>query len=265
MLSEAEENYRIGKFTGSLANAVMTTTSEAELVRIWRVKVGLDPPEPETWPMRAGAHMERLILDERELQTGHPITRRGEIVDHPAIPKVCVKLDGYRAHDDAVVECKFLGPYRTKDDFIPGYYAQCMLQKLCTGASNMVLVVAQGTSDPVEYQLVYSQGYAEELMRRAAAFLLCMQMFTPPCALPPVIPPEKWRTVDVIAEPTNWSAELLAHLVEYGATADAAALHDEAGKAARGLVPDDVGKVLAGPWQLARNRKGIISITRRAA
>ena len=37
------------------------------------------------------------------------------------------------------------------------------------------------------------------------------------------------------------------------------------GKAARDLVPDDVGKVFAGGFQITRNRKGILAITRRAA
>ena len=36
--------------------------------------------------------------------------------------------------DDAIVEAKFLGPWRTREDFYPAYYAQCILQMLCTGA-----------------------------------------------------------------------------------------------------------------------------------
>jgi hypothetical protein len=265
MLSSADEDYRVGKFTGSLANAVMNCKSEAELVKIWRVKIGLDPPEPENWAMRAGAHMESLILDWVS-QTAHsPITRRGEIVDHELVSDICVKLDGYRAADDAIIEVKFLAPWRNKEEFLPAHYAQTMLQRLCARTRNAVLVVAQGTSEPVEYELEFDQDYADELMRRTAAFLQSMRTLTPPFPEPPIVPRDKWRTVDVIAEPTNWSTQMLDHLTDYGETAVAAQLHVDAGQAARDLVPDDVGKCLAGVWQITRNRKGVLAITRRAA
>src|SRR6201984_1778958 len=117
-LSDAEEDYRIGKVTGSLANVLMTATHEAALIKAWLIKTGQEPPPPETYAMRAGAHMEVLILNERELQTGQKITRRGEIVDHPTDSDICVKLDGYRAADDAIIEVKFLAPWRNREEFI---------------------------------------------------------------------------------------------------------------------------------------------------
>ena len=264
MLTEAEEDYRIGKFTGSLANAVMNAKSEAELVKVWRIKVGLDPPDPENWPMRLGSHVEKLLLDERVLQTGHPIIRRGEIVDHPTIMDICVKLDGYRVFDRAVMEAKFCGAFRDRYEIFRYYYPQVALQMSCTGAERGYLVVGQGTANPIEIECVRDEGYEAELLERAAAFLLCIRTFTPPCPLPPVIPPDRWRTLDVIAEPTNWSAQLLQHLENYGITADAAADHDAAGAAARALIPDDVGKVFAGPWLLARDKRGVVSIRRKA-
>jgi hypothetical protein len=265
-LSAAEESYRVGKFTGSLANAVMNARSEAELVKVWRQKVGIDPPIVENYAMRAGTHMEPFILDELERRSGNKVVRRGEIVDHPTVPDICVKLDGYRATDDAVIECKFLGAWRSRDEFLPCYYPQCILQMLCTGSRNGVLLVAQGTSEPVEHEIVFDQEYADELMRRAAAFILCMKTLTPPYPEPPIIPREKWRTLDLDAEPTNWTPELLTHLNHYAATAEAASHHDMAGSAARGLVPDDVGKLLVGSWQITRDKRGSLSIrTRRTS
>jgi hypothetical protein len=263
MLTEQEELYRVGKFTGSLANAVMNARSEAELLKVWRIKVGLDPPEPETWAMRIGAYVESLILDWLSEQTS-PITRRGEIVDHELVSDICVKLDGFRPADDAVVEVKFLAPWRNREEFLPAYYAQCVLQMLCTGARNGVLVVAQGTSEPVEHEIAFDEAYAQELMRRAEAFLQSMRTLTPPVPEPPIIPREKWRSIDVMRNPTNWSAQLLDHLTEYGETAAAADLHQASGAAARALIPDDVGKCSAGVWQINRNKKGVLAITRRA-
>ena len=272
MLTEQEQKYRVGKFTGSLANAVMNCKSEAELLKIWRQKVGLDAPDPETWAMKLGAHVESLILDHIESQNAHlaqtacsTITRRGEIVDHPEIKDICVKLDGYRAADDAVIEVKFLAPWRNKEEFLPSYYAQVMLQMLCTGSRNGILVVGQGTNEPVEHELVFDEAYAQELMRRAEAFLQSMRTLVPPVPEPPIIPREKWRTVDIRVEATNWGSDLLDHRTAYGETAEAAELHQAAGAAARALVPDDVGKCLAGVWQINRNKRGVLAITRRGA
>jgi predicted phage-related endonuclease len=262
-LSAADEDYRIGKVTGSLVNILMNTTNEAALNKVWREKVGLDPPQPTTWAMKAGSHMEPLILDELELRIGHAITRRGEIVDHPTEKDACVKLDGQCIATNTVYEAKFLGSWRTREDFIPAYAAQVHLQMMCTGARNGVLVVAQGTSDPVEHEILFDEDYAAEMMRRVAAFLECMRTLTPPFPMPPIIPKEKWRTVNLDETETNWGVELKLHLDHYAATAEAAQLHGMAGSAARKLIPDDVGKVLIGQWQITRDKRGTLSIRTR--
>jgi hypothetical protein len=263
VLTQAEQNYRVGKFTGSLANAVMNAKSEAELVKIWRQKVGLDEPDPENYQMRAGSYMEPFILNECEQRTGCNITRRGEIVDHPTIADICVKLDGYRRSDDATIEVKFLAPWRSRDEFYPAYYAQCILQMLCTGASAAVLLVGQGTSEPVEHEIAFDQDYADELIRRAAAFLICMKTLTPPYPMPPIVPREKWRTLDLDTEPTNWTPELITHLEHREMTAESAAMHEMAGTAARNMIPDDVGKVMIKEWIISRDRRGTLSIRKR--
>jgi predicted phage-related endonuclease len=262
-LSAADEDYRIGKVTGSLVNILMNTTSEAVLNKVWREKVGLDPPPVETYAMRAGSHMESLILDEIELRTGHKIERRGEIVDHPTEENACTKLDGEIIATKTVYEAKFLAPWRTKEEFIPAYAAQVHLQMMCVGTRNGILVVGQGTSDPVEHEILFDDDYAAELMRRAEVFLHCMRTMTPPFPMPPIIPKEKWRTVNLDETETNWGAELKLHLDHYAASAEIAQLHDMAGSAARKLVPDDVGTVLVGQWRIQRDRRGTLSIRTR--
>jgi hypothetical protein len=279
MLSDAEEDYRRDKFTGSLAPKVMTLTDPAELNHLARVKAGLEPPDPENYQMRAGTHMEPFIKREFELQCGRLITRCGEIVDHPTIPNICVKLDGVRV-DPApsqtiastacplpftVIEIKFLSPWARRDEFFPFYYWQVLLQMLCTGASRGALVVAQGTSPPVEHEVLYDETCAKALLERAAAFMLCVKTGIPPCPLPAPVPPDRMRAIDILKEPTNWSDELLSYLTQYTATKKFAEVHDEAGKAARALIPDDVNKVHAGRWQLARDKRGAIRITHKDA
>ncbi|UPK03145.1 YqaJ viral recombinase family protein [Bradyrhizobium sp. 170] len=260
----SEFDYQIGRFTGSSANVVMQG-SAAEWNKHYRIRAAIDPPEPQTWAMKAGSHMEPLILDWFASQTAYSITRRGEVVFHPEIADVCCKLDGYCAALDAVIEVKFLSPAWRRQEFLAAYYPQTMLQRLCTGASKAILLVAQGTNEPLDFEHEYDPDFAAELIKRAGIFLTCLRTLTPPFPMPPVVPREKWRTIDIIAEPTNWSGELLLYLQEYDITAAAAQSHDEAGKAARDLIPDDVGKCFAGAFLITRNRKGTLAITRRAA
>jgi hypothetical protein len=241
--------------------ALMNSTKPLDLDKLYRRAIGELEPEPENWAMHCGSILEREMLDWQANVTGHEITRRGEVV-HLHEHMFCT-LDGYRAHDDAVIECKFLGPWRQKEEYLPWYYPQVIFQMICTGARNGVLLVAQGTSDPVEHEIIFDQAYADEMMARAAALLLCIRTLTPPVPLPPVIPPEKWRTVDLSIEQTNWGSELLGHLEMYEATRMEAEMHDEASKAAKELVPPDVGKVIAPTHHISRNKKGALTIYRR--
>jgi hypothetical protein len=262
MLTPAEHDYRRGKVTGSMMPVLMNAKTDAELYDLWATKVGLKEQPPQNYAMGLGSYLEPFILDYVERSTNHAITRRGEIVDHPSVSDICVKLDGYRAHDDTVVEVKFLGAYRSREDFLPYYYPQVLLQMLCTGARNGVLLVAQGTAEPVAHEIFRDEIYAGEMMQRIAAFLLCIKTLTPPVALPPIIPRDRWRVVDLSIESPNWGAELLLHLGVYEATKVDADAHDVAGKSARAIVPDDVGKVITPGFILERNRKGIVSIRR---
>ncbi|KYK50091.1 hypothetical protein A1D31_22535 [Bradyrhizobium liaoningense] len=260
----SEFDYQLGRFTGTSARIVMNG-SEYEWVEHYLLRSGQLQPEPPNWAMRVGSHMEPLILDWYQERLGHPITRRGEVVYLPDDPDVCAKLDGYCAHLDLILEVKFLAPHFHRDQFVPLHYAQTMLQRLCTGASRAALLVAQGTAEPLDFEHPFDADYAGELLRRKDIFLNCLRTLTPPYPIPPAPPPpEKWRTLDIIAQPTNWSGELLLYLEEYDSTAAAAKQHEEVGKAARDLIPDDVGKVLAGAFQISRDRKGKLSIRRAA-
>jgi hypothetical protein len=205
----SEFEYQLGKFTGTSANVVMNG-GEEEWIRHYLLRSGQIEPEPPNYAMRAGSHMEPLILDWYQEKLGLPITRRGEVVDHPHLGDVCVKLDGYIAALDQIVEVKFLSPQRSREEFVPAYYPQTMLQRLCTGASRAMLLVAQGTNEPLDFEHPFSDDYAGELLKRADIFLNCLRSLTPPYPIPPAPPPpEKWRTIDIIDQPTNWSGELL--------------------------------------------------------
>jgi len=244
----------------------------ASISRLYCEEIGEIEREPANYAMQLGSMIEPFILDYQQRKTEQPITRRGEVVDHPTIPEFCCTLDGYRSFDDAVIETKFLAPFRNKEEFVSYYYPQVLAQMRCTGAARGILLAARGTSEPVEYDITPKPGddhaarYEAAMWARVEEFRLCLRTFTPPFEVRRIVPPELWRTVDLAKEPMpNWGHALLPALQLFEETRDAAEIHDQAGKDARMLVPDDVSIVLAGEHRLSRNKKGNLSIRRTAA
>lgn len=265
LLSAAHAAHRRDRITASDARAIMNASTDAELLHWYQVKVCEIDPDPENYAMRAGTAMEPVILNERMLETGETITRRQEVVDHPRINAFCCTLDGWEPSKHAVVEAKFVSPFMSRDDIFRFYYPQVAFQMSCTDAQGGFLLVGQGTNPPIEIECVRDADYEGELLARCSAALMCIKTLTPPCALPVVVPPERWRTIDLTTEQTNWGQELLEILSVYESTKPYADQHEAAGKEARALIPDDVGKVIAPGYMLNRNKRGVLSILRRAA
>jgi hypothetical protein len=270
MLSPEQLARKQFKLSASMLPILMRG-DEAALLKLYCEEIGETEREPPTYAMQLGSFIEPFLLDFQQTKTGHPITRRGEVIDHPTVPEFCCTLDGYRAHDDAVVESKFLAPWRHKEEFVGWYYPQALAQMRCVGAAHGVVLVGQGTNEPVEYDITPKPddqkaiAYEAEMWERVEAFRLCLRTFTPPVPMPRLVPPELWRTVDLTkADPMpNWGTVMLPTLEVYEDTRDAAEAHEQAGKDARALVPDDVSIVLTGAHRLSRNKNGVVSIKRR--
>lgn len=262
---------RRNKITASMLPMLMNG-DEAVILRLYREEMGELEREPPNYAMQLGSFVEPFILDYHSDVTGHPITQRGEVIDHPSVPDFCCTLDGYRAFDDSVIECKFLAPFRNREEFVGYYYPQVLAQMRCTGSARGVLLGARGTSEPEEYDITPKPGdraaieYEEAMWTRVDAFRTCLRTFTPPFPMPRVVPPELWRTIDLTQDPMpNWGHILLPTLEIFETTREAAEIHDRAGKEARALVPDDVSIVLSVEHRLSRNKKGSVSIRRRNA
>jgi hypothetical protein len=242
---------------------------EVQINRLYCEEIG-ETERESNYAMQLGSLVEPFMLDYLEKTTGHPITRRGEVVDHPTIKDFCCTLDGYRAFDDAVIENKFLRPGQNRDEFGMYYFPQVLAQARCTGAKRMILHVGVGTSEPIEYDLTPKPSDAEALAAyetamwaRVEEFRNCLLTFTPPFPMPKIVPPEIWRTVDLRKHPApNWGYLMQPWLEIYEGTRAAAKEHEEAGKEARALVPDDVSVVLTGEHKLSRDKRGVIRITR---
>jgi hypothetical protein len=263
-LTAVQLERRAFKITASMLPILMNG-EPAAIQRLYAQEIGEIEREPPTYAMELGFYMEPFILDYTEGKTGQAITRRGEVVDHPSIAEFCCTLDGYRAHDEAVIETKFLAPFRNKEEFVVYYYPQVLAQMRCTGATRGVLLVGQGTSEPVEHEIIPDDVYEAAMWTRVAEFRQCLRTFTPPFPMPKKVPIDQFRTVDLSQEPMpNWGHVMLPTLEIYEETREAAAEHDRAGKEARALVPDDVNVVLAGEHKLSRDRRGAIRITKKS-
>lgn len=235
------------------------------LLKWWEEKVGLREPDPPTWAMKLGTLVGDAIVDEYQEQSGDQITRRQEVVPSPINNRFRSTLDGFRVARHAVIEAKFASPFLERDKIFLTYYPQVAMQMHCVDATTGFLVVAQGTNDIYEIECLRNAEYEQHLLERADAMLDCMDRMVPPVdlELPVIVPPEKWRTVDLGYETPNWADEMINLLSDYGQTTDAALEHELAGRAAKDLVPDDVGKVLTPLHIIARNKKGSLAITRR--
>ena len=271
VLSAEQLSRRQFKITASMLPILMSGDATS-LLRLYCEEIGEAEREPPNYAMQLGSHFEPFILDYWQQKTGRVISRRGEVVDHPRNSEFCCTLDGYRTFDDAVIESKFLAPFRHREEFCAYYYPQTLAQMRCTGASRAVLLVGRGTSEAVEYDLTpknddIAAAYETEMWARVEQFRQCLRTFTPPVDMPKVIAPEIWRTVDLTkADPMpNWGHVLLPTLEIFEETREAAEQHDRAGKEARALVPNDVAIVLAGAHRLSRNKNGAVSIRRRNA
>jgi hypothetical protein len=272
MLSPEQQAQRKFKLSASMLPILMRG-DEAALLRLYCEEIGEAEREPPDYAMQLGAYFEPFILDYQQTKTGHPITNRGEVIDHPTVPEFCCTLDGYRAHDDAVIESKFLSPWRHKEEFVGWYYPQVLAQMRCVGCKRGILLAGQGTSEPIEYDITPKPDdqraidYETTMWARVEAFWTCLRTFTPPVPMPRLVPPELWRIVDLTQlEPLpNWGTVMLPMLEVYEDTREAAETHEQTGKDARALVPDDVSIVLTAGHRLSRNKNGAISIRRRNA
>jgi len=239
----------------------------ARINRQWRERTGL-PVEPmvETWPMKFGSFNEPLVLDYHEEKTGHAITRRGEVVAHPQRPNVGVTLDGFREHDNWIIQVKCCGSWQSIPHILDYYCCQAWLEAECTGAAGASLLVMHGGGEPVEYPIHVDANYREAVWARIDEFLDCIATLTEPYAItiPPIIPPEKWRRIDLDDEENapNWGDQMRELITQWDETSDAARINSAAKDQIKRLLPDDVGRVVYGAKIIARARNGAVSIKR---
>lgn len=254
----------IGKVTSSLMYFVAGRATEEQTTQAYLRCIGELPPIEETYAMRLGSYVEPFLISEYERAAGVTIIRRQEEVPLAQLPDDCFATIDGMIGDSVVTEFKFCGAHMSKEDILYRYYDQVALQMMCTNAVEGRIIVGQGTAELIEISCVRDDAYEPELLERIETWLTWVKSLTPPYPLkPPLPPPEKWRKVDLDVDMPNWRNEMLGHLSIYALTAQSVDQYDAAGKAARALVPDDVGIVLAGDFSITRNKRGVLAIRRR--
>lgn len=214
-----------------------------------------------SWPARYGALVEGLALDWHVEQTGADLAERGVQYYHPDRPYVSATLDARRRDDNCVLDVKCVNAYRDLREVCAWYTPQLLCQKECAKADKAALLVVCGGNEPVELEIFLTEDYAQQVWQVVEQFWHCVETLTPPFDLPTPIAPEKWRTVDLDRDQPNWGNEMAVLLAAHEAHEPQARNFEAIKVAIKKLLPDDVGRVICGPWLIRRARNNAITIT----
>lgn len=259
---------RTGLTTASMA-PIIIHGSNAQRHQLWLERTGQAEPEDlsNVFPVQWGKHNEEFILNWVERTTQLEITERGRFVRHPMRP-ISATLDGYRPHDDAVVECKVVGPFmdaRTvggEPGFLDWYAPQVVTQMHCRPAARGWLVVQQGNSAPQLFEVERDEKYEVLVLDEVMQFHRCVEMREPPGPTPPApVPAERWRVIDLDATTgENWVPAIKPHLDMWRNTRSTAKAHDQAKADIKLLLPGDIGRANYGTIRIKRSRNGAVTI-----
>lgn len=258
-LTAAQISARDGKLTASRVACLMNGDDEA-LLNLWRLMIG-DPEAHEedlsgVWPVQLGSVTETLNLDWYERVTGHPVTRRGEVVIHPACDWAACTLDGWDATIPAPIEAKHVGGREALATVIARYQPQLHWQMICTETNRAVLSVVEGASAPILQTIERDADFSVELWGRAVAFMDCVVNLRPPVFLEPKAAPVKPERIVSMDGNNMWGSEAAVWL----ANKDAKKLAESAEKALKAMIEPDVACAHGNGVKINRDRAGRLSL-----
>lgn len=255
-LTPEQKLARQGKIGASFAPALMAGAENRILEEWMRLTEHPDYVEPDfstVWAPTYGSFIEPFALDWHERRTGQPLTCRGVWVPHPELGHVGSTLDAYREADDAVVDCKAPGSYRTIDDVLTYYTPQMVVQRTCVGAARACLLLVHGGTEPREYEIAWTEEYEREVWHRIAWFWALVESLQPPSRIPasqvPIGEPD--RIADMTGN-NEWAASADAWLESY----QFAKRCEGAAKTLRSLVEPDVREARGYGVAITRDRAG---------
>ena len=250
---------REGRLTASRVACLMGS-DQAKILNLWRELVG-DPAFvaedlSHVWPVQLGSATEAVHLDWITTKRGN-ISRRGEVVlkgDWAA-----ATLDGWLDSHGCPVEVKHVGGFEKREEIIQRYMPQCHWQMIVTGAPQCYFSVIEGAREPAGEFITFDKQYADELWKRAEAFMECVRNLKPPVEIPAVAPPT--RGIKEYDYSTNNSfvsaaADWLEHRI-------AARKFDDATDTLKELTPKDASKVIGGGVTVLRDRANRLKVVEK--
>jgi len=259
MLTDEQKRLREGKVGASFVPYLMAG-QEDRIRREWmRLVEHPDYAEEDlsaVWAPSFGAYVEPFALDWHERKTGHPLTLRGQWVQHAEHPWLGATLDAWREHDNTVVDAKAPLRWSKLEDVRAYYVGQLVVQRACLDAERAALLIVHGGDEPVEFEAVWDAGYEAQVWERLHWFWGRVESLQPPCKLPGVKGPvPAVRTVDMTGR-NEWAA----YAANWLDTQEAAACFNRAAKSLKELVEPDVQKAFGHGICASRSRAGAISI-----
>jgi predicted phage-related endonuclease len=259
MLSPDQIRQRDGKLTASRVACLMTGDEE-KILNLWRDLVG-DPafvPEDlsDIWAVQLGSWTEPFNLDWYERRAGKALSKRGDVVQHPACDWAAATLDAWDDLLAAPVECKHVGGFEKTSAILERYAPQAHWQMIVTGARRCIFSIIEGAREPVIEIVDYDEAYGGELMKRAAQFMDCVWSLTPPVALPAVAAPVKAEKVYDFTGNNEWGANAATWIMHRSAAKD----FEAAAKAIKGIVPADAIKCSGHGITVSRSKAGALTI-----
>jgi predicted phage-related endonuclease len=257
MLSQDQIKAREGKLTASRVAVLMKGDVEG-IMQLYKEMIGEGEPVDlrHVWPVRLGEVTEQLNLDWFEEKNGSPVTRRGEVVVHEGYDWAAATLDGWFEELKAPIEAKHVGGREPLEVIIERYQPQFQWQMEVTGASECILSVIMGASEPVVEFIPRDADYAAEMVKRGKQFMDCVAKRIPPVALPEVPAPIDASKVYDMSGNNSWAAGANDWLVNK----DAADKCKDAEKILKSLVPEDAKKCHGHDIQITRDRAGRLSL-----
>ena len=253
---------RDGKLTAS-AVAPLMTGEVSKIMNMYYGMIGSPkyvPPDLDwVWPVQLGSVTEDLNLRFYERNTGHMVTRKGEVVTHEVFEWAACTLDGFDALDNRPVECKHVNGRTPRADVIARYQPQFHWIMIVCGVDQLALSLIEGANEPIIEIIEFDDDYGAQLLTRAQSFMLCVQTLRPPAeVLPVALPVKAERIVDM-----NTSNAWCHDAENWLATRIAARDHAEASKNLKSLVPEDAIRCHGAGIEISRSRAGALTIKER--
>jgi YqaJ-like viral recombinase domain len=261
MLTQAQQDARRGKMTGSGIGPLMTGNEEG-IMRLYREMTDQATEDDiKYWlkvsnslPVRLGSFTEpfNLLLVEEEMAC--EVVRRGEVAVHPLFSKFACTLDGFvnASPDPYVVEAKHVGGMESKDVTWNRYMPQCQWNMFVAGTTMAALSVIRGNSSFVIEWIARDVNYIAEARDRALYFLDCVEHRRPPIDIPPPVPAPP-RMADADMTTSNEWRDLEWNYCE---TLNAAKLHASTAESLKKLVPADAKRAFGWQVEIIVNKRG---------